>query len=75
MPSYPEGIPLQQYMDDTTFFIKGSMEEARNLSTLLDLFTDLSGLQINCNKSAFLGFGQTQDEEMQCSEVLGTPSR
>ena len=38
MPSYLEGIPLLQYMDDTTLYIKGSMEEARNLSTLLDLF-------------------------------------
>ena len=47
MTSYLEGIPLLQYADDATFFIEVSMEEAKNLSTLLDLFVDFWGLQIN----------------------------
>ena len=55
------------------FFIQGLAEEARNLSTLLDLFSDFSGVQINHMKSAFLGFGLIQDEELQCSKALGTP--
>ena len=66
---------LLQYADDTTFFIECSVEEARNLSTVLDLFVVFSGLQIDCTKSTFLGFGQTLDEERQCSGVLGTPIR
>ena len=57
MLSYPEGIVMQQYRNDTTFFIEELVEEARNLSTQLDLFTDFSGPQINHAKSAFLSFG------------------
>ena len=71
--SYPGGIPILQNADDTSFFILGSVEEARNLSTLLDLFADFSGLQINQAKSVFLGFGQSQEEDTLCSAALGTP--
>ena len=49
------------------------MEEARNLSTHLNLFADFSGLQRNCAKSALAGFGLTHEEGLQCSEALGTP--
>ena len=69
---YPEGIPLLQYADDTKFFTEGFVEEARHLSTILDLFADFSGLQINRAKSDFVGFGLTQEESLQCSEALGT---
>ena len=72
--SYPDGVPLVQYADDTTFFIQGSVEEARDLSIFLDLFADFSGLLINRTKSAFLVFGLTREEELQSSKVLGTPS-
>ena len=72
--SYLGGIPILQYADDTTFSIAGSMEEARNLSMLLDLFTDLSGLQINRAKLVFIGFGQPCEEETLCSVALGTPT-
>ena len=41
-----EGIPLLQNADETIFFVKSSVEEARNLSTRQDLFVDFSGLQI-----------------------------
>ena len=34
MMSYLEGIPLLYYADDTIFFMEGSVEEVRNLSTL-----------------------------------------
>ena len=44
MPSYPIGILLLQYVDHTTLFMEGSVEGARNISTLLDLFADLLGL-------------------------------
>ena len=68
--SYSEGIPLLQYANNTKFFIEGSREEARNLSTLMDLFANFSGLQINWAKSTFVGFGLTQEESLQCSEAL-----
>ena len=56
MPSYPNGIPLLQYVDDTTISTKGSVQEARNLSTMLDLFTVFSGPQTSHAKLAFLDF-------------------
>ena len=48
------------------------MEEARNLSTLLDLFVDFSGLQLNRAKSTLVGFGLTHEEGLQCSKALET---
>ena len=68
------GIPLLQYTDDITVFIEVSVEETKELSTLSDIFVDFWELQINRTQSAFLGFGLTQEEELQCSEALGTPS-
>ena len=49
------------------------MEEAKNLSALLDVFADCSGLRLNREKSEFMGFVLSQDEESQCSGTLGTP--
>ena len=49
------------------------MEEAKNLSALLDVFADCSGLRINRDKSEFIGFGMSREEEDQCSPALGTP--
>ena len=49
------------------------MEEAKNLSTILDLFVDFSGLQINRAKSAPVGFGLTHEDKLQCWEAFGTP--
>ena len=60
--NFLEGVPLLQYADDTTLFIEGLVEEARHLSTLLDLFTDFLGLQINRVKSAFVSFSLTHEE-------------
>ena len=51
------------------------MEEAKNLSTLLDLFADSTGIQINHAKSAFVEFKLDPEEELQRSEALGTPIR
>ena len=48
------------------------MKETRNLSTLLNLFADFLGLEINRTKLALVGFGVTYEEVLQCSEALGT---
>ena len=72
-PSQPSGIPFLEYADDTVFFIEGSVEEAKNLSALLDVFADCSGLRLIRGKSKFTGSGLSQDEESQCSHALGTP--
>ena len=55
--SQPLGIPLLQYADDTMFFMEGSVEEAKNLSALLDVFADCSGLRLNRDKSEFKDLG------------------
>ena len=72
-PSQPMDIPLLSYAVDTLFFMEGSVEEAKNLSALLDVFANCSGLRLNREKSEFTGFGLSQDEESQCSRALGTP--
>ena len=59
---------MSSYLDG----IEGFME-ARKLPILLNFFVDLLGLQINCAKSTFVGFDQTQDKGIQCIEALGTP--
>ena len=66
------GIPLLQYADDTMFFMEGSVEEAKNLSALLDVFANCSGLHLIREKSEFTGFGLSQGES-QCSRALSTP--
>ena len=71
--SQPLGIPLLQYADDTMFFMEGSVVEAKNLSALLDVFADCSGLCLNRDKSEFKGYGLSQEEESICSHALGTP--
>ena len=52
---------------------KGRWRKAKNLSALLDVFADCSGLRLNRKKSEFTGVGISQDEESQCSRALGTP--
>ena len=54
---FSSGYPIAAVRRCHYFFIEGSVEEARNLSTLLDLFMDFSGLQINRAK---INFGEFQ---------------
>ena len=72
-PSIPGGIPLLQYADDTTFFIRGSWAAAHTLFTMMDIFSDFSGLRLNRAKSAFIGFGLSPEEVAGCSQILATP--
>ena len=71
--SIPGGIPLLQYADDTTFFIQGSETAARTLSMMMDVFTDLSSLQLNRAKSTVVGFGLSAEELSRCAEILASP--
>ena len=71
--SQPLGIPLLQYADDTFFFMEGAVEEAKNILALLDVYADCFGLRLNREKSEFIGFGLSRDEESLCSQALGTP--
>ena len=69
----PGGIPLLQYADDTTFFIRGLTVAAHHVSTMLDIFSDYSGLQLNRSKSSAIGIGLDSEELAWVSAVLCTP--
>ena len=69
----PGGILLLQYEDDTTFFLRGSMVAAHHVSTMLDIFSDFSGLQVNRGKSSVVGIGLSLEELDRVSAMLATP--
>ena len=69
----PGGIPLLQYADDTTFFIRGSTIAAHHIVTMMDIFSDFSGLQLNRSKFSVIGIGLAAVELARVSAVLATP--
>ena len=72
-PRVPIGVPLLQYADDTMFFIQGSWAAAHTLSTMMEIFSDFSGLRLNRAKSSFISFGHSPEENAGCSRILATP--
>ena len=72
-PGVPTGVPLLQYADDTTFFIQGSWAAAHTLSTMMEIFSDFSGLRLDRAKSSFISFGHSPKENKGCSRILATP--
>ena len=60
MPTLHACIPLLQYANDITFFMKGLVEEVRNLSTIMEIFSECSGLHLNCAKSTYTRFDYCQ---------------
>ena len=58
----PGSIPLLQYADDTTFFLRGSTVAAHHVSTMIEIFSDFSGLQLNRGKSSVVGIGLSLEE-------------
>ena len=54
--------PSCGYTSSRFFFMEGSAEEARNLPTLLDIFSYCLGLDVNHAKSTFVGFGLSLEE-------------
>ena len=71
---FPGGVPLLQYVDDTIFFMEGSVAAAEKVSTLLDMFSDFSGLSLNRAKSTFIGFGMSEEERDRCARIMSTPA-
>ena len=51
------------------------MEAAQTLSTMMDIFSDFSGLRLNRAKSTFVAFGLSEEEMSSCSQILTTPIR
>jgi hypothetical protein len=52
--------PILQYADDTVFFVEGSKSEAHALELLVKIFSDISGLCLNKDKSALICFGMNE---------------
>ena len=46
---------------------------AQTLLTMMDIFSDFSGLRLNQAKSTFIGFRLSADELSECSQILETP--
>ena len=46
---------------------------AQTLSTMMDIFSDFSGLRLNRAKFTFVGFGLSEEEMGGCSQILATP--
>ena len=59
---WPGGVPQLQYADDTLFFMEGSVEAAKKVSALLDMFSDFLGLSLNRAKSTFIGFVMSAEQ-------------
>ena len=68
----PGGIPLLQYADGTAFFIRGSTVAEHHIATMLDIFSDFSGLQLNKSKSLVVGIALASEEIARVSAVLAT---
>ena len=49
------------------------MVAAQILSTMMDIFSDFSGLRLNRAKSTFVGFGLSEEEMGGCSQILAMP--
>ena len=68
-----QGITLLQYVDDTMFLLKGTTNAAKNVSTILDIFSDYSSLYLNCDKFMLVTVGMLEEEATRCSAILATP--
>ena len=71
-PGIPTGLHLLQYADDTTIFIQGSWAAVHTLSTMMKIFLDFSGLQLNRAKSSFISFRHSPEKNEGCSQILAT---
>ena len=66
-------IPLLQYADDTCFFLRGSVAAVHHVSSMMDIYSDFSCLQLNRAKSTVVGIGLPPEALAQISKVLSTP--
>ena len=52
---------ISQFADDTTFFLNGSERSLSKVLDLLDSFSRVSGLKVNCEKSEALWIGSARN--------------
>lgn len=65
-----DGLPILQYADDTVIFMDHNIQQVNNMTLLLCVFANLSGLKINFEKSEIFCFEETKYFETQYSNYL-----
>lgn len=65
--------PTLQYADDTLLILKGSLEQAEIIKSILEEFAAFSGLQINFSKSTFVPIHMNEPEATAIAELLQCP--
>jgi hypothetical protein len=65
--------PVIQYVDDTLILIQGSINQAKLLKEILDVFSATTGLQINYYKTTFVPINLNEEEQASISDILGCP--
>ena len=58
---------------DTTLFLHGATVTAHHVSTMMGIFLDFSGLQLNRGKYSVVGIKLSSEELDRVSSVLATP--
>ncbi|KAJ3671646.1 hypothetical protein LUZ60_007725 [Juncus effusus] len=70
LKSYPLETQILQYADDTIIAIEAHPENLKLLSIALDIFTEISGLEINWAKSSFIPIGIPEHLHQVVKELL-----
>jgi hypothetical protein len=66
--------PVIQYADDTLLILRAGRSQVRRLKTILDLFSQATGLHINFHKSTFVPVGGVPgDLASELAGILGCP--
>jgi hypothetical protein len=66
-----EGLSILQFADDTIIFIDNDLERTKNMKLLLCAFEQLSGLKINFHKSELFCFGETNEHQVEYTQIFG----
>lgn len=60
-----------QYADDTLIVLRGDFEAAQELKSILDNFSEATGLKINYSKSTLVSIHMDVDLVYQCTTAIG----
>jgi hypothetical protein len=66
-----EPCAVLQFVDDTLILLKGHPDDATHLKTTLDLFSSLTGLKINFNKSIVVLMHMSREHTQQVPSTVG----
>lgn len=61
--AFEGGVVSLQYADDTLLFLKNDVTKAAHFKWLLACFENLSGMEVNYNKSDLLTLGTSEEED------------